>query len=91
MGNLNKPQEFIVKDFVNKRINSLPDNFRRFLFQKFYPKLDYNEFKSSDLWESLIFLEFQYLIEENINLKPQNTPKYDSKNLWGNSEPGPVG
>jgi hypothetical protein len=91
MGNLNKPQEFIIKDFVNKRINSLPDNIRKFLFQKFYPKLNYSEFKSSDMWESLIFLEFQHLIEENVNLKPQNISKYDSKSLWGNSEPGPVG
>lgn len=92
MDSLNKPQMVLIIDFVNKRINSLPDSLRRYFFNKYYPQLNYSEFRVSDIWENLIFLEFQELIEEKEDKSTKKNQSFSSnKSLWGISSVGPVG
>lgn len=89
---LNYPQLFLIKEFVNNRISSLPESLRKAIFTSYYPQLDYYEFKNSDIWESLLYNDFQELIEEKeLHPSDKEIQIIQNKNLWGKSDPGPVG
>ena len=89
MGNLNKDEIKLIKKFVNKIDLNLDEGLRQKLFDSFYPFLDYSEFQKANIWESIIFVEFQYLIKYS-PIKKEKKP-LNNDNLWGKSAVGPVG
>lgn len=92
MGIITKEEINLIKLFLNKN-KDLDNNLRKKLFKRFYPSLEYYKYKDSNIWESIIYLEFQYLINDSLNKIQYKSNKKNSisKGLWGNSDLGPVG
>ena len=92
MGHLSNKEERILKNFLNLKRKNIPNLLRKKLFQKYYPNLDYKEFMYADLWISILFCDYQYLINDNYNNKISNIKNIsNNKNLWGKGDIGPVG
>ena len=88
MVELNKDEINLIKKYLNNESN-LDNLILKKIFTSYFPELDYEEYKLSNIWHNLIFLEFQELIIKKTTTIEKK--EHDFNNLWGKGDIGPVG
>ena len=91
MGKLNKSDLTSIKEFVNNKSKYLENSTREKLFHMYFPDLEYKDLYESDIWISIVFCEYQHLIDFISNKNKNKIENVNNKYLWGNSDTGPVG
>lgn len=82
-------------DKIKKILEENPDKIKSDLIKKelfniYFPSLNYKEYKNSDLWYTIIFLDLGIQVSSKVNKKNLKKPS-DLKELWGSGDVDPVG
>ena len=67
-------------------LNNYPE-LKKDIFELYFPQLDYKEYKNSDIWYSVVYLDCGFI--DTVGCEDDGTPVLND--LWGDNDVGPVG